>query len=215
MQKKICEKCGKEFGCGAKEAKCWCFEVPLSEQKLKLLRDQYHDCLCGDCLKGFKVSGRTPSLRAKRSNLRDRRVPPLAGLAMTVLLFFAFGCLAFQGFGFSQSEESFGTVTIPQHSGIMAVPQTLRDFYSHNPLPTYPKIAREKGWQGKVSLRVLVSQRGTAVDAYVAESSGHPELDRAALEGIWKWKFRPAIIGGKPYSTWIRVPVQFKLSDPA
>ena len=53
MEQKRCEKCGKEFGCGAKETKCWCADLDLSSTNLQTVKAQYNDCLCGDCLKAL------------------------------------------------------------------------------------------------------------------------------------------------------------------
>jgi hypothetical protein len=47
---KTCEACGKEFGCGAASAKCWCFEIDLSKETLGKLRQDFKSCLCKDCL---------------------------------------------------------------------------------------------------------------------------------------------------------------------
>ncbi len=46
----ICEWCGKEFSCGANTGKCWCFEVELKPETLAGLRDNFKNCLCGNCL---------------------------------------------------------------------------------------------------------------------------------------------------------------------
>ncbi len=52
--KLICESCGKEFSCGAKIGKCWCFAVELKANSLAELRENFKSCLCEDCLKGIK-----------------------------------------------------------------------------------------------------------------------------------------------------------------
>ncbi|MGI8639010.1 MAG: cysteine-rich CWC family protein [Pyrinomonadaceae bacterium] len=50
-EKLTCESCGKEFSCGAKTEKCWCFEVELKAETLTELREDFKNCLCWDCLK--------------------------------------------------------------------------------------------------------------------------------------------------------------------
>jgi len=52
--KNICESCGKEFSCGAKAGKCWCFEVELKPETLADLREDFKSCLCQDCLEKSK-----------------------------------------------------------------------------------------------------------------------------------------------------------------
>jgi len=51
--KKICESCNEDFSCGANAAKCWCFEIKLSEDTLKLLRENCKNCLCLNCLESL------------------------------------------------------------------------------------------------------------------------------------------------------------------
>jgi len=48
--KMFCESCGKEFSCGEKAGKCWCFEVELKTETLADLREDFKNCLCKDCL---------------------------------------------------------------------------------------------------------------------------------------------------------------------
>jgi len=46
----------------------------------------------------------------------------------------------------------------------------------------YPYRAREAGWEGRVTLHVVVAQAGAPVTLSLARSSGHGLLDEAALE---------------------------------
>jgi hypothetical protein len=45
-----CESCGREFGCGAEDATCWCSQVGLGRDRLAILREHFERCLCPDCL---------------------------------------------------------------------------------------------------------------------------------------------------------------------
>ncbi len=49
-EKLICESCGKEFSCGAKVGKCWCFAVEPKAETLAELRETFESCLCKNCL---------------------------------------------------------------------------------------------------------------------------------------------------------------------
>ena len=51
---KVCESCGKQFGCGAKLAGCWCTELQLSTEITEGIKSAYLDCLCPDCLNTFQ-----------------------------------------------------------------------------------------------------------------------------------------------------------------
>jgi len=75
----------------------------------------------------------------------------------------------------------------------------------------YPRLARQRGWEGKVVLKVRVSASGKATDILVETSSGHELLDEAAVEAVRGWRFSPARRGDNPLETWVRVPVDFRL----
>lgn len=83
--------------------------------------------------------------------------------------------------------------------------------YQRNPPPAYPKIARQNGWQGLVLLEVLVNTRGLVESVRVRKSTGYRILDRAALEAVRSWRFRPARAAGLPIASTVEVPVQFVL----
>ena len=50
MNIETCESCGREFGCAAREATCWCNDLSLSPERLAILREHFERCLCPDCL---------------------------------------------------------------------------------------------------------------------------------------------------------------------
>ncbi len=82
-----------------------------------------------------------------------------------------------------------------------------------NPKPKYPKIARKRGWQGRVVLSVHVDANGQPVDVQVAQSSGHKILDRAALKTVRKWTFQPARKAGFDVASKLRIPIRFDLMN--
>jgi protein TonB len=85
--------------------------------------------------------------------------------------------------------------------------------YAHNPKPEYPAVARGRGWQGKVLLRVKVSAEGLSDDVSVEQSSGHDILDESAVEAVKKWRFIPAKRGDTPVASSVIVPIDFKLRN--
>ncbi|GIW39470.1 MAG: hypothetical protein KatS3mg076_0047 [Candidatus Binatia bacterium] len=58
------------------------------------------------------------------------------------------------------------------------------------PEPRYPALARRRGWQGEVALRLLLSPDGRVQRADVRHSSGYEVLDREALEAARRSRFR-------------------------
>jgi len=81
-----------------------------------------------------------------------------------------------------------------------------------NPLPPYPAVARRRGHQGVVLLRVEVSAGGAPLAVRVARSSGHPTLDRAARDAVRSWRFDPAIAEGRPVGGEVDLPVRFRIT---
>ena len=80
-----------------------------------------------------------------------------------------------------------------------------------NPAPPYPRVARQRGWEGTVRLEVFVSKDGIPETVGIDKSSGHDVLDRAALQTVREWKFIPARSGSIRFSSRITIPIQFSL----
>ncbi|MDT8443426.1 MAG: energy transducer TonB [Desulfuromonadales bacterium] len=89
---------------------------------------------------------------------------------------------------------------------IEAVPE-----YRSNPLPEYPRLARQRHWQGVVWLMVNVSADGLVENLQIEQSCGHQVLDRAARRSVNSWRFSPAKRDGLPVSSQVRIPVRFVL----
>lgn len=85
--------------------------------------------------------------------------------------------------------------------------------YLKNPAPVYPHLARERGWEGVVMLKVLVEKNGKPSQVLVEKSSGYKILDQAALKSVRNWEFLPARLGHLSFSSWVRVPVRFVLVE--
>ena len=85
--------------------------------------------------------------------------------------------------------------------------------YLNNPAPEYPALARRKGEQGRVLLKVLVSETGMAEKVQVDTSSGFAKLDQAAVEAVKKWSFIPARRSNQPVSAYVLVPIKFSLNS--
>jgi len=83
--------------------------------------------------------------------------------------------------------------------------------YARNPRPKYPRIARRRGHEGVVLLKVLVDHEGRVDDVLVLKSSGHNALDHSALKAVKNWVFKPGTVDGRPMEMWVRVPVRFEL----
>ncbi len=57
--------------------------------------------------------------------------------------------------------------------------------------PSYPYTARRRRLEGSVTVSMIVTETGEAIDLTVTESAGKA-LDRAVLEAVRDWRFEPA-----------------------
>ncbi|WP_286224490.1 energy transducer TonB [Polynucleobacter sp. HIN6] len=116
-------------------------------------------------------------------------------------------------------ESSQGIITSQQpdsrHSNVSSAPISLpsaADPRFNNPKPPYPIASRENGEEGRVWLSLCVSEDGAISRLQLAQSSGHPALDRSALNTVTHWKFHPARQNGAAIPYCYRLPIIFVLT---
>jgi len=68
--------------------------------------------------------------------------------------------------------------------------------------PEWPKSSLRNEETGTVTLSFLISTDGHVGDAKVVKSSGFRDLDKAAVSGISKCRFKPATVDGVPQEGW-------------
>ena len=78
-------------------------------------------------------------------------------------------------------------------------------------IPRYPESARRQGIEGTVLVKARVTERGLVDAVQVGRSSGHQDLDQAAVEAVSRWRFEPAHRGRQPVAVWVLIPVEFAL----
>jgi protein TonB len=101
----------------------------------------------------------------------------------------------------------------PQAEQLSAIPPTQALPVPGNRKPDYPMVARIGHVQGRLVLRVEVTDSGSAAAVAVAVSSGHAVLDDAAVAAVRAWRFVPATKGGVPVAGIAMLPIQFRLED--
>lgn len=76
----------------------------------------------------------------------------------------------------------------------------------------YPQALLDQGIEGQVLLRLFVDSAGNVIpdSTRVAESSGYPALDSAALVAAPELRFSPALHQGRPVAAPFIQPVQFR-----
>ena len=82
-----------------------------------------------------------------------------------------------------------------------------------NPDPIYPRVARRRGYEGKVVLDVEVLVNGKVGRIKIAKSSGYEVLDRAAVKSVKTWTFTPGTKNGERIPQLVTVPIIFDLKD--
>jgi TonB family protein len=78
----------------------------------------------------------------------------------------------------------------------------------HAPPPRYPPAARRRGAEGVVLLDVFVGDSGAPRHVAVKLTSGHAELDAAALAAVRRWTFQ---LPAAATASAVVVPVRFTL----
>lgn len=76
----------------------------------------------------------------------------------------------------------------------------------HRVAPVYPAAARRRGSEGRVLLHAVLDD-GVPRQVRVVESSGDSQLDAAAREAVWQWRFRAS------GSMVVEIPIVFRLHD--
>jgi protein TonB len=79
--------------------------------------------------------------------------------------------------------------------------------------PTYPLMARMRGYEGMVLLAVEVLKDGRAGEILIRKSSGYALLDQSALIAVRAWQFEPARKRDIPLAMTVDIPIRFSLKE--
>jgi len=73
----------------------------------------------------------------------------------------------------------------------------------------YPSLLRDAGIGGTVLVHFFINDQGVVETALVAESSGHNQLDDAALRVAVEFEFTPALNRDQRVPVWVQIPITF------
>ena len=126
----------------------------------------------------------------------------LAGVALTVVLAAACG------------REDDGTFRISTNVPVVSTNDADQPPVAINPVSPveYPVTLLEQGIEGRVLLRLYADSTGALApdSTRVAESSGYPALDSAAVAGAAALRFAPARRHGRPVAGAFVQPIHFR-----
>lgn len=79
----------------------------------------------------------------------------------------------------------------------------------YTPIPDYPESARKSGVEGKIEVHFTVGTDGRPHDVIVKKGLT-PEINKATIEGVNKWRFKPATRNGQPIDYDIDAQLSFR-----
>ena len=74
--------------------------------------------------------------------------------------------------------------------------------------PSYPQVARRAGLGGRVTVRAVIAEDGS-VESVELFASTNPLFNEAAVDAVRKWRYRPALMNGRPVRVYFSVVVDF------
>lgn len=95
-------------------------------------------------------------------------------------------------------------------AGCAAAPRPLQ--FVSGPDPVYPPDARSAAIEGQVTLRYDVNVDGRVFNLRVVEAEPEGVFEKAALEALSQWRFRPPVVDGRKVALRDRVStLEFRL----
>lgn len=64
--------------------------------------------------------------------------------------------------------------------------------------PSYPRRAQSRGIEGYVIVEFTVSKLGTVKEPFVVKAEPEGLFDRAAIDAVLKFKYKPRVVNGEP-----------------
>lgn len=78
--------------------------------------------------------------------------------------------------------------------------------------PSYPESARQRKQEGTVYVQAHVTKTGKVGKVRILPGRGvAADLDKAALDAVRQWEFKPARVKGEAKAAWVVIPIAFRL----
>jgi serine/threonine-protein kinase len=76
--------------------------------------------------------------------------------------------------------------------------------------PAYPAIAFQQRAEGRIELSALIDDKGNVAEVKIVKGTTGIGLNQAAVDGVKRWRYRPASRDGVPVKVWIPIVIEFK-----
>jgi TonB family protein len=107
-------------------------------------------------------------------------------------------------------QESSDVISLTDLAGAVLVPPAvMEDNLVVSRVPAYPEAAKIDGIEGSVVIQAIISTDGTVKRAHVISGDSH--LRNAALEAVYRWRYRPYLLNGRPVDVTTNITVDFDL----
>ena len=146
----------------------------------------------------------TSATRSDSSPRPPSRLPPIAcSPAVGLLVLLALAC----------NRPNPDTVSLPDEARARRGDDAPVMVNPESPVE-YPPALYTRGIEGNVLLRLYADSAGNLFpdSTVLAESSGYPALDTAALEAVGQFHFAPALRAGTPVAASFLQPIHFRHS---
>lgn len=125
----------------------------------------------------------------------------MKNLSVSVVLSTA---LLFTSSLFAQQDNSH----ISKHLSTIVTPEPIKRV-----APKYPVKAARDSREGWAIFSYVIDEEGKVKDVIVRDSSGSKDITKAAKKAVKKWRYKPAIVDGKPIQQCVNtVQLDFKIS---
>jgi len=109
--------------------------------------------------------------------------------------------------GFLITPRGFFSPAIPQRVRVGGGEASARLIFRSQ--PDYPQQAKIARVQGMVKLQAIIDKDGTIQQLNLM--SGHPLLVKAAMDAVWRWRYKPMLIGTHQVEVITEIDVSFAL----
>lgn len=111
-----------------------------------------------------------------------------------------------------EEAEEMDLAAVPVFTPYTVAPVLLnRDEVARLLTVRYPPLLRQARIGGAVRVHIFIDEEGRVENAVVAEPSGYPTLDEAALGVAAMMRFSPALNRDRKVPVWISIPVVFEV----